>query len=328
MRENPYLIRMDIEEDCNYSTYNATSGIYYRQFNWPVLGAMKDEFDCMQFDNGEAKPVGYHEHSFGTETFMISQGKFLCYCMGDGFYMEPGDLLHIQPWMGHSFTPIEPNSRLNIMFMGINQFKGITENRQRLTKNFPGVYESEEFQKMFGPWNGNAGARTFPAENIVEPEKVSQLRKDGVGIREHDFGCIKLLLKIAKYETMGEKEVWDLYMKKGFFCDWDNFVPEYRMFWVMGGKIHCSVKTSATETCEFDAVADNTVVVPPYTPFRFEVVEDAHVRDLDCPARLQDLCEELEAWKANNPDAQMDKEEMIKLFRSFDFSATDVGCKG
>ena len=80
MRENPYLIRMDIEEDCNYSTYNATSGIYYRQFNWPVLGAMKDEFDCMQFDNGEAKPVGYHEHSFGTETFMISQGKFLCYC--------------------------------------------------------------------------------------------------------------------------------------------------------------------------------------------------------------------------------------------------------
>ena len=42
MRENPYLIRMDIEEDCNYSTYNATSGIYYRQFNWPVLGAMKD----------------------------------------------------------------------------------------------------------------------------------------------------------------------------------------------------------------------------------------------------------------------------------------------
>ena len=97
MRENPYLIRMDIEEDCNYSTYNATSGIYYRQFNWPVLGAMKDEFDCMQFDNGEAKPVGYHEHSFGTETFMISQGKFLCYCMGDGFYMEPGYLLHIQP---------------------------------------------------------------------------------------------------------------------------------------------------------------------------------------------------------------------------------------
>ena len=80
MRENPYLIRMDIEEDCNYSTYNATSGIYYRQFNWPVLGAMKDEFDCMQFDNGEAKPVGYHEHSFGTDRQTYGYGVF-----DDGF---------------------------------------------------------------------------------------------------------------------------------------------------------------------------------------------------------------------------------------------------
>ncbi|MBO7729499.1 MAG: hypothetical protein J6S31_01440 [Lachnospiraceae bacterium] len=115
-------------------------------------------------------------------------------------------------------------------------------------------------------------------------------------------------------------------MKPGFYCDWDNFVPEYRMFWVQSGKIHCSVKTSATETCEFDAEADNTVVVPPYTPFRFEVVEEAHVRDLDCPARLQDLCEELKSWKANNPDAEMDKETMFKKFRDFDFSATDVGC--
>ena len=115
-------------------------------------------------------------------------------------------------------------------------------------------------------------------------------------------------------------------MKPGFYCDWDNFVPEYRMFWVQSGKIHCSVKTSATETCEFDAEADNTVVVPPYTPFPFEVGEEAHVRDLDCPARLQDLCEELKSWKANNPDAEMDKETMFKKFRDFDFSATDVGC--
>ncbi len=327
MRENPYLIRMDIESDCNVATYNKETGIYYRQFNWPVGGVMKDEFDCMQFDNGEAKPVGYHEHTLGNETFMISQGKFLCYCMGNGFYMEPGDLLHIQPWMGHSFTPIEPNSRLNIMFMGINQYQGITANRLRLSQNFPGVFESAEFKSVFSPKNGACGPRTFPAENIVGPEKVSQLRKFGTGIREHDYGCIKLFLKIAKYETFGEKEVWDLHMKPGFYCEWDNFLPEYRMFWVLSGKIHCKVKTSATETCEFDAEADNTVFIPRYTPFSFEVVEEAVVRDMDCPARLQDLCEELDAWKASNPDAKMDKEEMIKKFRDFDFSATDVGFK-
>ena len=230
--------------------------------------------------------------------------------------------------MGHSFTPIEPKSRLNIMFMGINQYRGITQARLRLTENFPGVFESDEFKKTFSPANGSTAPRTFPAENIVGPEKVSQLRKAGTGIREHDYGCIRLLLKIAKYETFGEKEVWDLCMKPGFYCEWDNFLPEYRMFWVLSGKIHCKVKTSATETCEFDACAENLVFIPRYTPFSFEVVEEAVVRDMDCPARLQDLCEELDARKALSPDAGMDKEDMLRLFRNFDFSATDVGFKG
>ena len=49
--------------------------------------------------------------------------------------------------------------------------------------------------------------------------------------------------------------------------------------------------------------------------------------DVDCLWGDEDLCEELDAWKANNPDAKMDKEEMIKKFRDFDFSATDVGFK-
>ena len=48
--------------------------------------------------------------------------------------------------------------------------------------------------------------------------------------------------------------------------------------------------------------------------------------DVDCLWGDEDLCEELESWKANNPDAEMDKETMFKKFSDFDFSATDVGC--
>jgi len=326
MRENPYLIRMELPEDC--IKVSNMGGIYYRMFHDPVTEYQKNELDCMHFQAGTDKKVGYHEHTSGTETFMISQGKFLCYCMGRGFYMEPGDLLHIQPWMGHSFTPVEPDSRLNIMFMGINQQYGITTPRTRLQKNFPGVFESEEFKKTFTPKNHGANARTFPADNIVEPEKVDQLRKAGRGIREYKFDGIEMHLKIAKYETEGVKEVWDLFLKKGFHAAWDNFLPEYRLFWVTAGKVKCFVKTSFEEEMEFIAEKDNIIDIPPYTPFRFEVIEDAQMYDLDCPARLEDLGEELTAWQAAHPGEKMDKEEMLKKFKDFDFSATDIGYNG
>ncbi|NLT40115.1 MAG: cupin domain-containing protein [Clostridiales bacterium] len=326
MRENPYLIRMEVPEDC--IKVSDRDGVYYRLFNDPVTAVQKDEMDCMQFHSpsGDRK-IGYHEHTDGTETFLVSQGAFECYCMGHGFIMRPGDILHIQPWMGHSFTPIEPESRLNILFQSINQQYGITVPRIHLQTNFPGVFEDPEFKKMFTSVNKNAGERAFPATKMVPDDQVTQLRRAGKGIREHEYEGIKLHLKIAKYETFGVKEVWDLFLKPGFYCEWDNFLPEYRMFYVTKGKIHCSVKTSATETMEFDAVEENIVFIPPYTPFKFETVEDTQMYDLDCPSRLQDLCEELNSYKEANPDKPMEKSDLLALCKRFAFNCTDVGYK-
>jgi len=323
--KNEYLIRMDEPEDC--VIVSDGDGIYYRMFHDPVTALQKDELDCMQFHTPTYKSVNYHEHSCGTETFLVSQGKFLCNCMGRGFYMGPGDILHIQPWMGHSFVPVEPESRLNIMFMGIDQQYALTQPRLRLQRNFPGVFENPEFNAMFRNAGGGAGVRSDPIPGTVAPELVSQLRQAGVGLREHEYEGIKMQLKIARYETEGVKEVWDLFMKPGFYCEWDNFLPEYRVFYVTKGKIRCSVKTSSTETLEFDAVAENIVFIPPYNPFRFEVVEETQMYDLDCPSRLQDLCEEIEVFNYNNPDKAWDKEKIRALFKDYGFNCTDVGYK-
>ena len=326
MRENPYLIRMELAEDCLKYLVNETTGIFYRQFKDPVGPKQKNELDCMQFANAEAKPVDYHEHTWGTETFMVSQGKFVAYCMGKGFYLEPGDLLHIQPWMGHSFTPVEPESRLNIMFQSIDQQHSITEVRQRLNAKFPGVFTSEEFTAPFKAATGATTPRTVPAPNDTPPEEVFALRKYGKGICVHEFDGIRLLLKIAKYETMDVKEVWMLEMKPGFYCEFDNFHLQDHLYWVTKGKVRFIVKTGADEWLEFDAVQDNIVEIPPYTPFKFEVVEDTEMYDLDCGARLQDLCEEAEAYMAGNPDCCC-KDAIKAKFREYDFYATDVGYK-
>ena len=317
--KNPYLIRMEVPEDC--VRVSDSAGVYYRMFHDPVTALQKNELDCMQFHVPVDRSIDYHEHDCGNETFFVSQGKFLCNCMGRGFYMGPGDILHIQAWMGHSFIPVEPESRLNIMFMGIDQQYALTQPRIRLQENFPGVFEDTEFRNKFRTANGGVVARTVPKPTEFKPEEVTQYRPAGYGIREHEYEGIKMQLKIAKYETEGVKEVWDLFMKPGFYCEWNGFEPEYRVFYVTGGKLHCKVKTSATETLEFDAVNENIIFIPPYTPFSFEVVEEAHVYDMDCGARLQDLCEEI------NERGEMDKAALLALCKEYDFNCTDVGMR-
>ncbi|MCL2125378.1 MAG: cupin domain-containing protein [Oscillospiraceae bacterium] len=322
--KNEFLIRMEEPEDCLIVTDR--DGIYYRMFHKPVTARLKDELDCMQFHEPSLRMIDYHEHYRGTETFFISQGKFLCNCMGRGFTMGAGDILHIQPWMGHSFTPIEPESRLNIMFMDIDMRYGQTDPRLRIAEKFPGVMEDPEFQSLFRKANGSLGRRTLPVQDDFPKEQVQQLRPSGFGIRVHEYDGITLHLKVAKYETEGVKEIWELLMKPGFYCSWDNFKPEYRVFYVTEGKLRCWVRTSATETLTFDAGKDCIVFIPPYNPFGFEVVEESRVYDMDCGARLQDLCEEVDVFRATNGKVP-DMEGLLALCKAYDCTITDVGNK-
>ena len=322
--KNDFLIRMEEPEDC--VRVSEGKEIYYRLFHEPVTGLLKNEIDCMQFHVPADKTIIYHEHTFGTETFFVSQGKFFCYCMGRGFIMGPGDVFHVMPWMGHSFTPIEPESRLNIMFMRIDQQASNTKPWQHLLNNFPDVYNDPVFKEKFHTTNGyNTNLRTVPTSTVDEADKVTQLRRAGTGIREHEYNGIKMHLKVGRHETEGTKEVWELFMKPGFFCDWNDFLPEYRVFYVTEGKLRCTVRTSADETLEFYAEKENIIFVPPYYPFRFEVVDEARVYDMDCPARLQDLCEEIEVLRETDPGKLSDEEFMAPVFKEYGFNCTDIG---
>jgi len=313
---------MEEPEDCLIVSDNGD--IYYRMFLDPVTILRKNEFDCMQFHTASSKPIEYHEHDQGTETFFVSQGRFLCNCMGRGFIMQAGDILHIQPWMGHGFIPIEPESRLNILFMGIEQ-QVITQNWKRLLDNYPGVYEDLRSKMKFREYSGGAANRNLPVSDEFPPDQVQQLRPAGSCLREHEFEGIKLCLKVARYETEGVKEIWDLHMKPGFFCKWDDFLPEHRMFYVKSGKIRCYVQTTNTDVLEFDAVEENIILIPPYTPFWFEIVEEARMFDMDCSAHLQDLCEEIGTLLNNDPEKANDKAAIMSLCKKYFLNCTDFG---
>ena len=128
-----------------------------------------------------------------------------------------------------------------------DQRRSITDVRFRLAEKFPGVFEAPEFNAEFGRLHGSTRRRTVPTTGENQPGLVAQLRPSGMGIREYEFDGVRMHLKVAKYETEGVKEIWELFMKPGFYCEWDDFLFEYRVFYVTQCRLRCLVKTAVDE---------------------------------------------------------------------------------
>ena len=319
--KNPYMIRMNVIEDC--IDYTNVDGLAHYDFYHPVESVQKDEMDCLHFCSPETKDVGYHEHKWGCETFFVSQGQMECCVLGRRFLMGAGDLLHIQPYMGHSFKPTAPDTKLNILFQTMDM-ANTTAARLFMQQNFPGVYESPETTKVLDKHHGRV-PRTFPTGDHVSAGEVRELRRDGEGLIEHTYDEITLRLKVGRWETHGEKEIWELCMKKGVFAEWAKNRPEQHMFYVTGGQVDFKVWEARDEFVEFTAESQSLVKIPPYRPYRFQASEDSRMYDLDCGALLQDLLEEINTLKMNDPEKLSDSEFMKGLYERFDLHYTDIG---
>jgi quercetin dioxygenase-like cupin family protein len=317
--KNPYMIRMNVIEDC--IDYTNVDGLAHYDFYHPVESVQKDEMDCMHFSVPETKDVGYHEHRRGCETFFISQGRMECCVLGRRFYMGPGDLLHIQPYMGHSFKPAAPDTKLNILFQTMDM-ANTTANRLFTQQNFPGVFESPETQKVLDAHYGRV-PRTFPAGGYVPEEEVRELRRDGEGLITHTTDNATLRLKVGRWETHGVKEIWEYCLKKGAFAKWEKNRPEFHMFYVTGGKVAFKVWEARDRACEFVAESQSLIRIPPFRPFSFEALDNSRMYDLDCGALLQDLLEEINTLKAKDPDKLSDSQFMKDLYERFSFFYTD-----
>jgi quercetin dioxygenase-like cupin family protein len=312
---------MNVPEDC--LDYTSVAGVSHYDYFHPVEAVQKDEMDCMGFAAPDAKDVGYHEHRRGCETFFISSGQMECCVLGRRFLMNPGDLLHIQPYMGHAFKPAAPDTKMRILFQTMDM-QNTTASRLFMQNNFPGVFESAEVQKVLDTHYGRV-PRTFPAAGYVQPENVRELRRSGTGLIEHTYEKITLRLKVGRWETHGEKEIWEYCMKKGVYAEWGVHRPDFHMFYVTGGKVVFKIWEAKDSCVEFTAEGENLIRIPQFHPFRFEALEDARMYDLDCGVILQDLIEEIEALKANSPEKLSDKDYMKSLYERFSFYYTAFG---
>ena len=318
---HPYRVRMTVPEDC--LLYTDMNGIKHYDFFHPYGTVQKNEMDCMEFASPETQDIGYHEHTFGCETFFVTNGKVECCVLGQRFFMGPGDILHIQPYMGHAFKPASENCRLNILFQTMDM-ANTTARRFRMQDHFPGSYEEPKFQAALDKLYGRVN-RTFPAAPYVPEESVSALRRHDEGLITHTLPGVTLRLKVGRWETHGEKEIWELCMDKGYSVSHKTMRPEPYFFYVTEGKMRFRVWETADQVCEFEAEAQTLVNIPPCYPFTYEALEDSRMFDLDCAVLLQDLLEETARLRAQEPEKLQDEAYMRELKERFNCWYEEAG---
>jgi len=319
----PYLVRMTEPEDC--IAYTSNHGIQHFDYYHPVGPVQKNEMDCMEFDSPEAQDIGYHEHTYGCETFFVTKGKIECCVLGEKVILGPGDILHIQPYMGHSFKPASEGARMNIMFQQMDMANS-TGRRFRVQRNFPGRWEEPSLQKKLLEIYGSV-VRTFPNAPYVDPETVPAVRVKGSALKIHQREGLTLKLKIARWEMHGVKEVWEAIMEPGFKAEHPSIRPEQYFYYITEGKLKFRVWESADHYCEFEAGAENLVQIPTCLPFEFEVLEPSKMFDLDCQILLQDFFEEIERIEAQEPEKLNDEAYMKELRERFNYWYDFAGMK-
>ena len=323
MKEIPYRTRMTVPEDC--IGYTDKDGIKHYDFYHPFGAVQKNEMDCMEFESPETQDIGYHEHTFGCETFLITNGQIEGCVLGQRFLMGPGDILHIQPYMGHAFKPASPGCRLNILFQTMDM-ANTTARRFRVQENFPGKYEEPELQAALDKLYGRV-PRTFPDAPLVPAEQVAALRREGTGLLIHEAEGVTLRLKVGRWETHGEKEIWELVMQQGFGADHPALRPEPYFFYVTEGKVRFRIREAEDRVCEFDAEAQTLVNIPPLYPFSYEAAAPSRMLDLDCAVFRQDLLEEIERLRAREPEKLNDADYMRELRHRFNCWYENAGLR-
>ncbi|MCF0142630.1 MAG: cupin domain-containing protein [Parasporobacterium sp.] len=311
MEKNPYIVRMNHPEDCICVHGSSAGPLEVRDITEPVDFTLKNEITCMIFHQvEEAKDdIECHAHTRGTETFIPVSGKMEITCNGYHTIMEPGDIIHMEPYMGHSFRAVEPGSSMLCLFQGFNMIK-LMEDIRAARALEPDIMQNPDFHEQYLTV-ANKILRKVPAPIEVPKDQIPCLYEEGKGQYEYNAPGIRLLLKIGKWQTAGQREMWEADMKKGVKITWNRRYPDFRLFHIRGGKIELTVDNN-TYIVDEEAI----IHIPPFHAFAIKALEDSVVYDLDCSENMAGFLEDLgDISEAVWPENDEYFNELISKFR-------------
>lgn len=316
---NKYLFRMLEPEDWIHHYDEAPEDVVNEFIN-PYGPHGKEVSDTVYHKDAE---VVYHEHRSGFETFYVPRGMVQCWIRGQEFIMEPGDMLHLQPYTGHGFKYLEEGTIWRELFQDIYMADSMYT-KAVIRDNFPTRLEDDpKFLAHVRSANDMIRRQPVVTHVVKDRTEVRELRTHDFSLATYNFDGICLKLKVGRWECAGVKEIWQYTMDKGFYVEWANPMKYYNTFHVAKGRAKFTVMGE-----EFEATEHCLVHIPPYHPHKVEILEDGtEIYDMNTETLLLSLLEDYESIKTRTPEKLEDSDFLESFKDGFGCYITSMGKK-
>mgnify|MGYP001184571897 CR=1 FL=1 len=261
----------------------------------------------------------YHEHSVGWETFFITTGCCDLTVRGKTCRLVPGDIIHVQPWMGHQMSFPEPTVYRGI-FHDINMsvtLKNLAYIREVNPKQLEGL---ASFQRYL--LRADNIIRETPVSVRVDKSEVPEVRTPDRPLGVYELEGVTMKQYTGRWENNGLTELWKAEMEDGFTVEFFEDNPNTDMFYIIDGEVRFKVAGE-----EFTATHDCLVKIPPYAPRSFTANGKAIMFDLAGLTHWLDLLEDCASIKTNNPARLNDRDAMAALKEKYNCHVASFGIK-
>jgi quercetin dioxygenase-like cupin family protein len=260
--------------------------------------------------------VPYHEHLSGFETFLVDGGALEVLTLSRKAVARKGDIVHITPFTPHSIHSIEDNSIWRAFHQGLWLTKFMIEERDLRDRHWDTFFDPE-FKRDTGERNGSKWFDyALPECEDVAPDKLPCLRPYDFALAEYSFEGITLRLKVGRWETLGAKEVWQLFLSGGYKLSWEKTHPYSLLYDVFSGSVRVTLENGET----FIANARDLIHIPKFLGGEIEALEDTVLLDPGCQGYLTRFMDEVNHLKQKEPAKLRDREHIRAVMRKNDYN--------
>jgi len=269
-------------------------------------------------------PVDYHDHLWGHETFLVTSGKVDAYFNHQRCMLEPGDLFFIKPHVQHGFINLETEKGQGItwveMFEDIRMYFGVDMEMKVGTK-YPELLEDPEFMGDLMDSLGDLYSKEFPQVDFTDKSKVEWVRPPEFAVSRFDNAAGSFLLKIARWEFDGIKEVWEIRPKKGLKVEFGTPFGDYPLYYVLEGRMIVEA-----DGVTYTAEAKDFIHIPPWTRITITFPdENTRILDYNEQSHLLYILNHFSAVSKTAPGSLSDWNGSVKpVLKKFNCHATAV----
>jgi len=286
------------QEDAIYSTSDdkCTRRLYHSP-----TGALQDN-EIYSTGYFEGAFVPYHMYTRGFKTITLETGRAEVTVAGKRCIIESGDMIQIEPYMPYSIRFFDGEGKTRELTQEINQYGNYIE--EAYIKS--GILSLKNEDIALKELRTGVVLLEEPEPVAAESCEMPMVMQKGRGWVTFFAEGITMTLKVGRWQTHGNKEVWEYNIEKDRVFRFSGRNPDESIYSVCQGKIQVEAAGRV-----FTAGAGDIICIPPYTPYSMQSTEDCCViHDYNCKMTLFRLMEELETESSRegaDPDAVREK---------------------